>query len=180
MEPRCEHRGEVCAGQVCVGQDRASMEPRCEHRGEIVSVRYPPFFEPWLQWSRGANTAESRHAMHAHCTHESFNGAAVRTPRRASYAARRSMQAERLQWSRGANTAERGCHRGGGPRRKRASMEPRCEHRGESSDGNAEHLDESRASMEPRCEHRGESSRTASVTTRTRLQWSRGANTAER
>ncbi len=83
MEPRCEHRGEIERRIASLGLDPASMEPRCEHRGETrgdqmrvagilgfngAAVRTPRrgvragttcSFVCTLQWSRGANTAES-------------------------------------------------------------------------------------------------------------------------
>ncbi len=200
MEPRCEHRGEYRWAELQARAGRASMEPRCEHRGESRSCAGASRCR-WLQWSRGANTAES------------------------SAVARRRRSWSLLQWSRGANTAESGgapgCEPSAGgfngaavrtprrdvgpgwvgwtntgfngaavrtPRRDRcrvlrlqvdvASMEPRCEHRGERR------LCVRRAS---RVCFNGAAVRTPRRAQRERmvllevfgLQWSRGANTAE-
>ncbi len=83
-----------------------------------------------------------------------------------------------LQWSRGANTAESAALRRAREEREAASMEPRCEHRGELPAGwqvkLLERLQWSRgANTAERASSRERSSSSAM------LQWSRGANTAE-
>ncbi len=178
MEPRCEHRGEraQCASSHPPARgfngaavrtprrgdsdyrarqgDGASMEPRCEHRGEPICAARP-------------------------CPARAcFNGAAVRTPRRDS--ARAVSPRSRARFN---GAAVRTPRRGSGPAARAghvgASMEPRCEHRGElSCPGTAR--GGTPASMEPRCEHRGERGDDVTLCPAydETLQWSRGANTA--
>ncbi len=226
MEPRCEHRGEIAISGMTETRPEASMEPRCEHRGESPSSS-PSISRPALQWSRGANTAERgwrRGGRPWSCALQWSRGANTAESTQAEY--RWDDTETVLQWSRGANTAESGIMSAPGVEGHQASMEPRCEHRGErgeprgavaeclaSMEPRCEHRGETRerykgkdgawasmeprcehrgeefagdgdangilASMEPRCEHRGEMLTSELAYLERRLQWSRGANTAE-
>ncbi len=131
------------------------MEPRCEHRGEFRAGELDCLWSV-LQWSRGANTAESGQARGAHVDAQT-----------ASMEPRCEHRGE--QW-----------YLPELPDLASASMEPRCEHRGESRGGRAMWVYVRDASMEPRCEHRGEEVQKSQLSDLDGLQWSRGANTAER
>ncbi len=131
-----------------------------------------------LQWSRGANTAE-RTSVPA-----STRGERELQWSRGANTAERMRRAEilwligLLQWSRGANTAESDDQTASAAQTRgfngAAVRTPRRELQVSGRD-----RDRAGASMEPRCEHRGESAQCRSAVTCSLLQWSRGANTAE-
>ena len=79
---------------------------RGEGTAETTRRLRPRQIHPTLQWSRGEGTAETSQDRLGAVGHRSFNGAAVKAPRKHAPEGSRPVGVIALQWSRGEGTAE--------------------------------------------------------------------------